>query len=258
MTVRLSTGLRNMLCGRQGFSSIFTQGEIRIYSGTQPVSADAAATGALLGVVGEGGWQRQLGARASQTLTLAGTDGVVMDVKVGDVSVMQVKPYDLSGLVQFDTDLATTAALVALAINRTGICTASSSGAVVTVFAPACVGDAWNGLALSADTGGLTATSGGNMGGGLHWNQGLLFAESASGSVTKLVSQEWKFNGSAGGTAGWFRLVGWADDPGQASTTLARLDGSIGATGDMTLANNTISQGAPNTIDAFSFTFPAQ
>lgn len=51
MTVRESTGMRTALCGSQGFSSIFANGCIEIRTGSQPVSADVAATGILLGTV---------------------------------------------------------------------------------------------------------------------------------------------------------------------------------------------------------------
>lgn len=51
MTVRLSTGLANLLCGTSGFAAVFEKGILEIRSGTQPASADAAATGTLLGTV---------------------------------------------------------------------------------------------------------------------------------------------------------------------------------------------------------------
>jgi len=51
MTLRLSTGLRNNLAGPTGFAATFANGVIDIYSGTQPATADAAATGTLLGTV---------------------------------------------------------------------------------------------------------------------------------------------------------------------------------------------------------------
>ncbi len=49
MTVRLSTKLRDNLAGATGFAATFANGMIEVYSGTQPVSADAAVTGTLLG-----------------------------------------------------------------------------------------------------------------------------------------------------------------------------------------------------------------
>ena len=54
MTVRLSTGLRSkMLNGdiNGGMKGALSGGTIRIYSGPQPISADAPATGTLLGIV---------------------------------------------------------------------------------------------------------------------------------------------------------------------------------------------------------------
>ena len=51
MTVRFSTGLRNLLAGTTGYASAFANGVIEIYSGTQPTSADAAPTGTLLGTI---------------------------------------------------------------------------------------------------------------------------------------------------------------------------------------------------------------
>ena len=51
MTLRISTGLATLLAGTTGFSSAMANGVIDIYSGTQPASADAAATGTLLGTV---------------------------------------------------------------------------------------------------------------------------------------------------------------------------------------------------------------
>ena len=51
LTVRLSTSLRNNLAGTTGFASTFANGIIEIRTGSQPTSADAAATGTLLGTV---------------------------------------------------------------------------------------------------------------------------------------------------------------------------------------------------------------
>ena len=51
MTVRLSTALRTNLAGALGFAATFANGIIEVRSGSQPASADAAATGTLLGTV---------------------------------------------------------------------------------------------------------------------------------------------------------------------------------------------------------------
>ena len=150
MTLRLSTKLRTNLAGTTGFASTFANGIIEIRSGTQPATADSAATGTLLG-----------------TITLA-------------------------------------------------------SGA----FTP---GSATN---------------------------GLTFAAAADGAVNK--SGTWSMNGTAAGTAGWFRLKGNALDDNLSSTTLPRLDGSVAVSGaDMNLSNISITIGAPTTVDSFTWTQPA-
>jgi hypothetical protein len=51
MTVRLSTGLRNRMAGTTGFASAFANGVIEVRTGSQPSSADAPASGTLLGTV---------------------------------------------------------------------------------------------------------------------------------------------------------------------------------------------------------------
>lgn len=51
MTVKLSTGLRNAMAGSIGFAGALAGGVIHVYSGPQPISADAAPTGTLLGTV---------------------------------------------------------------------------------------------------------------------------------------------------------------------------------------------------------------
>lgn len=149
--IRLSTGLRTNLAGTTGFASTFANGVIEIRTGTQPTSADSAASGTLLGLV-----------------TLA-------------------------------------------------------SGP----FTP---GSATN---------------------------GLTFAAAANGAVSK--SGTWSFVGIAQGTAGWFRFKGNGVDEGGASTSLPRLDGSIGSSGaNLNLSNINIEIGAPTTIDSFTWTQPAQ
>lgn len=51
MTARLSTQLRTNLAGSTGFGATFANGIIEIRTGTQPATADAAATGTLLGTI---------------------------------------------------------------------------------------------------------------------------------------------------------------------------------------------------------------
>lgn len=84
---------------------------------------------------------------------------------------------------------------------------------------------------------------------------GLEFDAPVSGVLSKAAAETWRFTGLANGVAGWFRLRGNAVDSGALSTTLPRIDGSIGSTsGDMLLSNVNITTGAPSTIDVFNIT----
>ena len=91
---------------------------------------------------------------------------------------------------------------------------------------------------------------------------GLQFDAPVAGAVPKAAAQAWKFTGLVAGTAGWFRLMAnAADNLGDDSVAvlLPRLDGSIGVTGaDLNLSNIAVTIGAPNTVDVFTFTIPAQ
>ena len=149
MTVRLSTGLRAaMLNGgtEGGMKGALSGGTIRIYSGPQPISADAPATGTLLGIVT--------------------VDGA---------------------------------------------------------------------------------------GGGLH------FDTSTDGTLSKAAAEDWKFNGIAAGTAGWFRFGAEGGGFDSNSNTEPRIDGTIATSGgDVNITNVAIAVGSPNTVDVFTFTLPPQ
>ena len=253
MTIRLSTALRNNLVGSTGVAASFTGGVIDVYSGTQPATADAAATGTLLGRVSIASTTFVAETPASATITLAGSSGSVNTLNIGTFNIIPL------GAVNFITDLATTAQALADAINRNGIYRATypGTGAVVTVVAPPGTGDAHNGLALAATVTTMTATSSGNITGGVDATAGIQWGVPVNGTVSKLGV--WSFNGVAAGTAGWFRMKASAVDNDLASTTLVRLDGSVAVSGaDMSLSNIAIAVSAPTTIDSLTVTMPAQ
>lgn len=77
MTVRLSTKLRNNMAGPTGFGGTFEKGVMYVYSGPQPVSADAAVTGTLLGIVTKDGAAFVAGSPTNGLSFDAPADGVV-------------------------------------------------------------------------------------------------------------------------------------------------------------------------------------
>ena len=75
MTIRLSTGARNGLAGSMGFGGMFNRGYMKIFSGSQPASADAAETGTLLGTVTDTSGTPTKETRATGTITITGATG---------------------------------------------------------------------------------------------------------------------------------------------------------------------------------------
>jgi hypothetical protein len=253
MTIRLSTGTRNQLVQGAGFARIFNRGSIEIYTGSQPVSADSAVTGTLLGVVTLGSGALTKETPATGAITITGFGGTINTITVGGLNIIP------DGAVVSTVSTTQTASDLRDAINRNGIMQASSSANVVTITAPAGVGAAWNAYAVTGSLATATATYS-NMAGGVASVNGLVFGQPSAGVIGKATGATWGFNGIAAGTAGWFRLVASAADAGALNTAapfLARLDGSIATSGaDLNLSNIVVAIGAPNTIDSFTWTQP--
>lgn len=255
MTIRLSTGLRNAMAQGLGLGGALNRGSINIYSGSQPVSADAAVTGTLLGVITIGSGALTQETQATGTVTLAtGASGSVNTVTVGGLNIIP------DGAVAFNTSLNQTASDLADAINRNGIYTASVASAVVTIKPRPGAGTAHNTYVVTATLTTITATYA-NMSGGIAAVNALYLGEPVAGVIAKPSSVVWSFAGIAAGTAGWFRYIGSASDAGALASAAPwpiRMDGSIAVSGgDMALSNITVAVAAPNTIDTARFTMPA-
>ena len=84
---------------------------------------------------------------------------------------------------------------------------------------------------------------------------GLNFGAPSGKTISKASGETWKFTGSAAGTIGWFRFQANAVDNDSSSTSLSRIDGSVGITsGDMRLTSVTSAIGTSITIDTFTIT----
>lgn len=84
---------------------------------------------------------------------------------------------------------------------------------------------------------------------------GLNFGSPVDRTINKAAAETWKFTGIAAGTIGWFRFQANAVDNDLASTTLARIDGSVGiTTGDLRLTSVTSAVATVITIDKFEIT----
>lgn len=257
MTVRLSTGARNGLIQGLGFSGMFNRGYIKVFSGAQPATADAAETGTLLGTFSASSGALTKETRATGSITLdTGASGSVDTVTVGGLNIIP------DGAVPFATSLAQTASNLCDAINRNGIMEASVSGATVTLK-----GRPGTGVTTAAVSSTVTTLTRShvNMGSGVAGIapvNGLYLGVPASGVIAKPSAQVWSFNGVALGTAGWARF--YSSDTADTGVLLSaapwypRLDGSCGVgSGDFQLSTVSITVGLPVTLDTFQWTQPA-
>lgn len=237
MTVRLSTNLRNFIAGIGSFSHAMLNAEVRIYTGAQPATADAAPTGNLLVAFTLASAQRVAEAVASGTVTLAGAAGSVDTLKVNGIDA-------IAAPVAFSTDLATTAAALAKAINEHHAIEeylAVAAGAVVTLYALPGTGAAANGRTVQATATTMTATPA-NLAGGVAGAGGLSWGGPAvAGAVQRRVGEVASGLGMVGGNGGWFRMCAGIADPNTANPAhpfVFRVDGSVGVgegNGDLTL-----------------------
>ena len=73
--------------------------------------------------------------------------------------------------------------------------------------------------------------------------------------ISKAAAETWSGNAVAPGTAGWARFKANGVDAGGASTTLPRIDMSIGvSSGDLRLATVALVSAAPVIIQSYTFT----
>lgn len=266
MSLRFSTGCRNKVASGYGWREVLRDGRLYVYSGTQPTTADADATGTELVVFTLSGGTYTAPVRSQASITLSGGSGSLDTVTVGGAGFNL-----LSAAVSFDTDLTTTAAAVAANINARQNplnITASSSEAVVTLSLPYWLGADGDDLTLAATSttlgasingGSSTAFGGtGSPSAGTAAVNGLNFQFPASSGVLSKETTVWQGTASAAGTAGWFRYVAGGSAAAGVSTTDVRMDGSIATSGsDLDIANTSIANGAVQTINTFTFTVPA-
>jgi len=264
MALRFSTGLRDAVAGGYSWRHALANGRLKIFSGTQPASADDAATGTLLVTFTLSGGAFTGETRSAVSVQLGGTSGSVDSITVGGAIPI------IGSAVNFNTDLTTTAAALAAEINNYRSLpdfTATSSGDTVTIYAPWGLGADGNGLTISVGTTTLTATINGGtsatFGGtgapaaGVSAVNGLNWQPPSGGVLTKEPTV-WQGTAVADGTAGWFRFEADPNDDQGSSTTFRRFDGSIATNGaDLNVASTSITNGSIQTINTFTITIPA-
>jgi hypothetical protein len=238
MAARLSTGLVKSLMDTSSFRTLFALGFIDIYSGTQPASADTAASGTKLvtlysdgasaglswAATAPGGVQAKLASETwSGTVAATGTAGYFRLRAVNNPGA-----FIAGGTV---TAAARAAANSVLVFTENGHANLVGDRVVTTGFTPA----AYNvvGTIVAADTNTFSVIADSNT-------------YSAGGDSTSVQ--------------GTYTRSRPAADPGTAtSTTAVRYDGAIATSGgEMTLGNLSLISGAPFVLSAAAFTLPQQ
>ncbi len=257
MTMRLSTGMRNFMNKYGSIDRALRGGWIEVYTGAQPLVADAAATGTLLCTVSAASGALTHEVLSYGTVSLdSGASGSVNTLTVNSIEVMGVA-------VPFNTTLTQTAADVAAQINRYSSVPdyyATSSGAVITIYALNGTGVGPNTYAVATGVTTITKTDTA-FAHGVAVVNGLSFDVSAGGVMTKLSTQTWSGVNGAAGTAGWFRQYGSVADASGLDTTnlVLRIDGAIATAGaEMNLNSTAFANGATTTLATWSMTVPAQ
>ena len=268
MALQFSTAYRNARLRDASIQDMFEGGELTIWTGSAPATADLAASGTRLVTVTLGSATRTPETTATGIVNLTGGGS-------GTVDTMTVDGYDiLGGAVNFNGSLAQTAADVATAINKfTGgpiKVWATSSGADITIHMAPGTGDSLNGTTLACTSSTITNTINGGssstIGGtgataGVDAANGITFGEPSGGAVSKTGT--WSGVCDNTGTAGYFRLEGVTsptDTSGLDSSPYIyyRIQGTCGTTGaDYNMSSTSLSSGSSHTVDTFTLTDPA-
>jgi len=257
MALRKSTGLRNALAADYGIRDALANTRLRIYSGTQPADADAAATGTLLGTFTLSGGAYTSPVKSYAEIQITGGGGGTIDT----VTVGGAIPL-IGSAVSWDADVGTTALALSTAINayQNGLgITAEVSTDTVTISCPFWLGANANSLTLSNTTTTVTITDDAAFGDGVSAVNGLNWQFPAASGVLSKETTVWQMTAGATGTAGYFRFEQDPDDTQGVSTEFVRLDGAIATTGsDLNLTSTSIVSAGVYTINSWTMTVPEE
>jgi len=266
MTLRHSPALQNFIAQTGSWKGFLDNGSIKIYSGTQPATADLAVTGTLLATITSGAGTKTDEVAATGVITISGTTS-------GSVDTLALMGIDiLGGAVTHTGSHTTTADAVVLKVNRNPankLVVATNVLGVITLTARPGLGNELNAGTLSSTgttcTVAVTSTTfgsgtGGSVEGVTAVNALKMDYDAADGVMTKDSTQTWSGTAGATGTAGWFRYLSSVVDAGSldSSDVFLRMDGSIATSGsDLNMSSTAVTSGALQTLSTFSFTVPA-
>jgi hypothetical protein len=257
MALRPSIALRNAIAESVPLKRALSNCVLKVYSGSQPATAEAAPTGTLLCTysLSSGTPTREVLSTGSEDLT-AGTTGGVATFVVNTIEIM-------GSSTAFDTSLAVTAAAVITKINdnpKNHLFDAYISATdVINIRARPGMGTLPNTWVVDATYTGDMAGTSANMASGVSAANCLNWGDSAAGVLTKKSTETWSGVAAATGTAGWFRFEASVSDAGglDSSEAIMRLDGAVATSGsDLNMTPTAIVIGATQTVSSCAITFP--
>jgi len=252
MTLRLSTGARNKLLSANALVSAWAIGaDFSMVDGGAGADTITRSTGSFI----------TDGFAPHDILNLEGATTAANDAAVTGAVIQNVEALTLTLLTGIVNTAEAFAAATVLCCCRGAALQEIFRDGVLRLYSgtqPASADSAPNGTLLMEIT-----LSAGTFAHGAFAN-GLEFGEAASGVIAKLAGETWQGTGltaagaSPGTAAQSFRFCANPTDAGGSSTTLARIDGSVGTSGtDLVLTTANIIDGVTQTIDTFQLTMAA-
>lgn len=256
MSWRPSKALRNAMLEGYPLKKALSNCNIKVYTGAQPATAEAAPTGTLLCTVtlASGALTREVQSVGTVDLTGGGS---------GSINTLTVNSIEIMGsATNFNTSLAQTAQDVCDKINNNPRnylyeCYVTSTD-IINIRARPGLGALPNAWVVASTVTTITKTDA-NMAGGVYAVNGLNWGDAAAGTLVKLPTETWSGVNAASGTGGWFRIEAGVNDAGALDSTEAiiRLDGSVSTSGaEMNLSTTVFTSGATFTLSGGSITLP--
>ena len=248
MALKLSTGLRNDMLGKVAIPKV-------VYS-------EGIGTGDLVYVDGGGGIEDSITHSASGFVTAGFAPGDLIYTYGSTTAANNMSGVALTAVTAGTLTFATATVNTGEAFVAATYIVCCKGGSLKDVFKDGVLRIYSGTQPTNADTAfagtlllSVTAASGAFVAGA--FGNGLEFGTAASGAISK-NTEVWSGVAGASGTAGWFRLMANATDASGASTSLQRIDGSIGTSGaDLNMSSTTITSGQTYTIDTFTITLPS-
>jgi hypothetical protein len=259
MALRLSTALRNALNTGGSMLNLMANCVLKVYTGAQPSTADAAPTGTLLCTYSKSGGAltREVLAVGSVALTGGGS---------GSVNTLTVNGLEIMGsATAFDGTLIQTATDIVAKINANPqnlLFTASNANgtsATITITAKPGLGALPNGWTVASTVTTITKTDT-NMASGVNAVNGLSWLWPSAAGVLSKDANVWQGTAVATGTAGWCRFEAAVNDPGTLDTTpfvISRIDGAVATSGaELNMGSTAVVSGAIQSVASFTITLP--